>query len=94
MTEPVPHASDRAVRILFVFAWLVVGGEETEVRLLVQHLDPVRYRLDVVVCFHKEGMPAQTHDQLRAIGVNVDTTPYALSFDDTVRYLERKMAGV
>ena len=38
MTETPP------VRILFVFAWLVVGGEETEVRLLARALDPARYR--------------------------------------------------
>ena len=32
-------------RVLFVFAWLVVGGEETEVRLLAQHLNPARYTI-------------------------------------------------
>lgn len=79
-------------RILFVFAWLVVGGEETEVRLLAQTLDPKRYRIDVVACFHKPGMPAQTHEQLRALGVDVDTVPYSLSFEDTVAYLARKVA--
>ena len=81
------------VRILFVFAWLVVGGEETEVRLLAQHLDRRRYRIDVVACFRKEGMPEQTHEQLRALGVDVDTRPYDLSFDDTVGYLCEKAAG-
>lgn len=80
-------------RILFVFAWLVVGGEETEVRLLAEHLDRRRYRIDVVACFRKEGMPEQTHDQLRALGVDVDTAPYQLSFDDTVGYLADKAAG-
>lgn len=79
-------------RILFVFAWLVVGGEETEVRLLAQTLDPKRYRLDVVACFHKPGMPPQTHEQLRALGVDVDTVPYSLSFEDTVAYLARNVA--
>lgn len=79
-------------RILFVFAWLVVGGEETEVRLLAQTLDPALYRIDVVACFHKPGMPAQTHEQLRALGVDVDTVPYTLSFGDTVAYLSRKIA--
>lgn len=81
------------VRILFVFAWLVVGGEETEVRLLAQHLDPERYRIEVVACFRKEGMPEQTHRQLEALGVSVDRTPYALSFEDTVLYLRGKIAG-
>ncbi|NTJ43899.1 glycosyltransferase family 4 protein [Agrobacterium larrymoorei] len=84
-TEPAP------VRILFVFAWLVVGGEETEVRLLAKNLDPSRYRIDVVACFHKQGMPQQTHEQLTALGVNVDTTPYTLSFEDTVSYLAGKI---
>src|SRR4051794_14612496 len=35
-------------------------------------------------------MPEQTHQQLAALGVEVDTTPYALSFDDTVAYLAHK----
>ena len=79
-------------RILFVFAWLVVGGEETEVRLLARHLNPERHRIDVVACFHKPGMPEQTHAQLRALGVDVDTVPYGLGFEDTVAYLARKIA--
>ncbi len=78
-------------RILFVFAWLVVGGEETEVRLLAANLDPDRYKIDVVACFRKPGMPEQTHQQLKALGVHVDTTPYDLSFDDTVAYLAGKV---
>lgn len=82
---------DRPLRILFVFAWLVVGGEETEVRLLAQALDPARYRIEVVACFRKDGMPEQTHAQLEAIGVAVDRTPYHLSFDDTVAYLASKL---
>jgi glycosyltransferase involved in cell wall biosynthesis len=93
MTYPVPHPEDRPVRILFVFAWLVVGGEETEVRLLAQSLDPARYRIDVLPCLRLDGMPDQTHRQLEAIGVRVDRTAYDLSFEDTVLYLERKIAG-
>ncbi len=81
------------IRILFVFAWLVIGGEETEVRLLARNLERSRYRIDVVVCFHKPGMPKQTHEQLTALGVDVDTTPYQLSFDDTINYLASKIAG-
>ena len=81
------------IRILFVFAWLVVGGEETEVRLLAEALDPACYRLEVVACFRKEGMPEQTHAQLEALGVPVDRTPYHLSFDDTVTYLAGKLPG-
>jgi glycosyltransferase involved in cell wall biosynthesis len=87
MTEQQP------IRILFVFAWLVVGGEETEVRLLARHLDPARYRLDVIACFRKEGMPDQTERQLAVAGVHVDTTPYTLSFEDTVAYLARRLPG-
>jgi len=84
-------ADARPIRILFVFAWLVVGGEETEVRLLAQALDPTRYRIEVVACFRKGGMPEQTHEQLEAIGVPVDRTPYALGFDETVAYLASKL---
>ncbi|HUH49596.1 MAG TPA: glycosyl transferase family 1, partial [Mycoplana sp.] len=81
----------RPVRILFVFAWLVVGGEETEVRLLARTLDPRRYRIDVVACFRKPGMPDQTHLQLEALGVDVDRVPYDLSFEETVDYLANKI---
>ena len=83
----------RPIRILFVFAWLVVGGEETEVRLLARHLDRARYRIDVIPCFRKAGMPEQTHRQLAALGITVDTTAYELSFEDTVAYLARKLPG-
>ena len=83
----------RPVRVLFVFAWLVVGGEETEVRLLARHLDPARYRVEVIACFRKDGMPDQTHRQLAALGIAVDTTAYDLSFEDTVAYLARKLPG-
>jgi hypothetical protein len=96
-----PRAKDRPLaptpqppaprRVLFVFAWLVVGGEETEVRLLAKHLDPARYRIEVVACFRKPNMPEQTHRQLEALGVPVDRTPYTLSFEDTVAYLARKV---
>jgi len=78
-------------KILFVFAWLVVGGEETEVRLLAKHLDPAEYRIEVVACFRKPNMPDQTHQQLEALGITVDRTPYALSFEDTVAYLAAKI---
>ncbi|EUB98320.1 glycosyl transferase group 1 [Rhizobium sp. CF080] len=81
------------IQILFVFAWLVVGGEETEVRLLAKSLDRRRYGVNVVACFRKPGMPEQTHEQLRSLGVNVDTTPYELSFEDTVSYLASKIPG-
>ncbi len=78
-------------RILFVFAWLVVVGEETEVRLLAQNLDSRRYCLEVVACFRKPNMPEQTHEQLAELGVSVDRAPYDLSFENTVDYLARKI---
>ncbi len=87
------HASRPPYRVLFVFAWLVVGGEETEVRLLAKNIDPRRYRIDVVACFRKPNMPEQTHRQLTDLGVDVDRTPYDLSFEDTVAYLKEKMLG-
>lgn len=87
-----PLSRKRPYRILFVFAWLVVGGEETEVRLLARHLDPKRYQLEVVACFRKPNMPEQTHEQLAALGVQVDKRPYELSFEDTISYLAEKMA--
>ncbi|WP_313138155.1 glycosyltransferase family 4 protein [Paracoccus jeotgali] len=90
---PEPHPDANKIRILWVFAWLVVGGEETEVRLLARTLDRSRYRIEVIPCFRKEGMPDQSHDQLRALGVHVDTTAYELNFDETVDYLSRKICG-
>jgi glycosyltransferase involved in cell wall biosynthesis len=80
-------------RVLFVFGWLVVGGEETEVRLLARRLDPRRYRLEVVACLRREGMPDQTERQLSELGVPVDTTPYHLSFEDTVEYLAGRVGA-
>ena len=86
-------ATSRPLRILFVFAWLVVGGEETEVRLLAEALDPKRYTIDIVACFHKPGMPDQSHRQIEALGVRIDRTPYDLSFEDTVAYLAGLIPG-
>src|SRR3954447_11648779 len=84
--------ASRPRRVLFVFAWLVVGGEETEVRLLARHLTPARYRIEVVACFRKPNMPEQTHLQLAQLGVPVDRTSYGLSVELTFEYLARKMA--
>ena len=87
----VPRPSSAIRSVLFIFSWLVVGGEETEVRLLAKYIDPARYKLDVVACFRKPEMPEQTHRQLSEIGIVADTTPYTLSFEDTVRYLAEKI---
>lgn len=78
-------------RVLFVFSWLVVGGEETELRLLARYLDKQQYQLDVIPCFRKDNMPEQTHEQLAALGVWVDRAPYRLSFDETVAYLAERI---
>ena len=92
-TTPAARGPGAPRRVLFVFSWLVVGGEETEARLLARNLDPARYRIDVVACFRKPNMPEQTHEQLRALGIDVDCAPYTLSFEDTVDYLARKIPG-
>ena len=80
-------------RVLFVFGWLVVGGEETEARLLAKHLDRSRYRIEVTACQRKPNMPEQAQAQLEDLHVPIDRTPYGLSFDETVNYLARKVAG-
>ncbi len=87
----IPMPGPQPQKILFVFAWLVVGGEETEVRLLAKNLDPAEYRIEVVACFREDNMPEQVHEQLEALGIVVDKAPYTLSFEDTVTYLARKV---
>jgi glycosyltransferase involved in cell wall biosynthesis len=82
----------RPRRMLWVFHWLVVGGEETEVRLLARHLRP-EWTVDVVVCSHQECMPDQTHQQLRELGVVVDTAPYGMTDDQVVEHLARRIPG-
>ena len=77
--------------VLFVFGWLVVGGEETEVRHLARWLDPARYRLEVLACLRRPGMPDQTERQLEALDVPVDRTAYELSFEDTIGYLAGRL---
>ena len=48
----------------------------------------------MLACFRKEGMPEQTaRASSRALGIHVDTTPYALSFEDTVAYLAARLPG-
>jgi len=83
---PSPGCTMTARRLLFVFHWLVVGGEETEVRLLARHLRP-DWSVDVVVCHRRPGMPRQTHDQLSGDGVPVDTTAYGLPDEQVVAHL-------
>jgi glycosyltransferase involved in cell wall biosynthesis len=78
----------RPRRLLWIFGWLVVGGEETEVRLLAQHLRP-DWTVDVAVCSRRPGMPEQTHRQLAELGVPVDTTPCGLPDEGIVDHLTR-----
>lgn len=79
------------IRILFVFACLVGGAEEAELRRLARAIDPERYRIEAVVCFLPADMPAWAHLPLEAGGIVVDRTPYTLSFEDTVAYLASKL---
>lgn len=84
---------DRPIRILFVFASLVLGDEEAEVRLLAQALDPARYRIEVIACFHMEDTPELGYPPLEAVGVRVDRTSYYLSLEGTVAYLASRVPG-
>lgn len=76
----------RTRRLLVVFHWLVIGGEETEVRLLAKHLG-AEWLVDVVVCQFRPSMPGQTHTQFAALGIPVDTTPYGLPDEEIVDHL-------
>ncbi|OYX27217.1 MAG: hypothetical protein B7Z10_00905 [Rhodobacterales bacterium 32-66-7] len=93
MSHPPPHPSDRPVRVLFVFAWLAGGPEEGLLRLLSQTLDPARFRIDALPCRLQDATLDPTHERLAALGITVDRAAYEMGFDDTVRYLERKIAG-
>lgn len=93
MTIPLPHPADRPVRILFVFAWLAGGAEEAEIRRLALTLDRARYRIDALPCLRLPDPADPTHADLAALGIAVDLVAYDLGFEDTVRYLERKIAG-
>ncbi len=93
MTPSLPPPAAHPVRILFVFARLEAGLDEREVRLLARTLDTMRYRIDVLPCQGVDGLPDRTHRQLESAGVRVDRTAYQLSFEDTVKYLERQAAG-
>jgi hypothetical protein len=91
VAERAERAERAPVRVLFVFDWLVVGGEETEVCLLARALDPRRYQLHVLACFRNGSMPPLTADRLRALGVPLDTACYALDDDGRARYLAGRL---
>ncbi|MDB5665922.1 MAG: glycosyltransferase [Cypionkella sp.] len=90
---PQPHPDAAKMRILWIFASLGAGGEETEVRLLAKSLDPAKYLVEVIPCFQKDNAPDLSHDKLRAVGVHVDTTAFSLGFEDSVAYLRRRVIG-
>jgi polysaccharide biosynthesis protein PelF len=83
---------DDPLKILFLFAWLVVGGEETEVQLLYKHLDPRRYRLHVLSTYRKENMTDTTERALREMGVPLDTVCYDLPDEAKPAYIAGKIA--
>ncbi len=80
----------KAGHILFVFDWLVVGGEETELRLLARHLRP-RYDISVAACFRNERMTELTVQSLQRLGIPLDTTCYALDDEGRRQYLAEKI---
>jgi hypothetical protein len=75
------------VRVLFVFSRLAGEGEDGPLRLLARILDRDRYALDALPCTGESGDGAA----LEAHGVAVDRTAFALSFEDTVRYLAGRL---
>jgi polysaccharide biosynthesis protein PelF len=75
------------VRVLFIFDWLVIGGEETEVRLLATHLDRSHYELHVLACFDNGRMTPLSVNRLRAMGVPVDTVCYELDDRKRAQYI-------
>ncbi|GGA81136.1 hypothetical protein GCM10011385_39250 [Nitratireductor aestuarii] len=79
------------MRILFVFARLQAGDDERDAVMLANWLDPVCYRIDAVVCFEQPGMQIQV-ERLEAAGIDVDTVPYRLSFEETVDHLAQRLA--
>ena len=74
-------------RVLFVFDWLVIGGEETEVRLLARRLDPRQYEIHVLACYKNKRMTALTEAALRTMGVQLDTACYDLDDGERARYI-------
>lgn len=78
---------NRTRRILFIFDWIVVGGEETELRLLAQNLDRQRYDLAVAACFRNERMTDVSVEAFRRLGLRLDTGAYALDDDGRAAHL-------
>src|SRR5690606_519609 len=54
-------------------------------------LDPTHCRIDGIVCFEQPGTAALA-ERLERADIDVDTVPYSLSFEETVRHLAEKLA--
>ena len=87
MTDATGVGELSLIRVLFVFDWLVIGGEETEVRLLARTLDPQRYEIHVLACFDNGRMSPLTTNRLHDMGVPLDTTCYRLDDEGRARYI-------
>lgn len=81
----------QTVKILFVFAWLVVGGEETELRLLARCLNRDFYHLEALSTYRRPNMPDQTHRQLAELGVAVDTYCYGTGPEEHGPHIARRI---
>ena len=79
------------MKILFVFAWLVVGGEETELRLLARCLDRNSYHLEALSTYRRPNMPDQTHQQLEELGVKIDTYCYGTGPEEHGPHIARRI---
>jgi radical SAM protein with 4Fe4S-binding SPASM domain len=71
-------AAPPPVPILFLLNTLRTGGEETEVELLSQHLDPARFRVSVMSCFAVPE-PSPTRERLREQNVSLDCASETLT---------------
>lgn len=80
----VMSAIDRPIRILFVLA----EGEERDLLLLAQALDPVRYASNVIAF---SDMLTAAYPQVARGGIAVDYTPAHLSPDGTIAYLASRL---
>lgn len=66
------------ISVLFLLNALRTGGEETEIELLSQHLDPDRYRVSIMTCYAVPE-PSVARDRLRERGVRLDCAPELLA---------------
>lgn len=83
--------SRRPVRVLFVLARLENSVAETQIGNLHKSFDPLDFHLDVVVCAPPLSTEIFRIQQREGEGLDVDRTPYDLSFEDTVAYLSHRL---